>query len=107
MSLPWTNEATFEGLLNHAKVYENQIKNPTFKSTTKDFKEGQIRSFVKHIERTAEKVQDTFYPDASINMVNKMINDFNKGDGKDYGYSLSIRYISHDIIAVDVTKTTK
>ena len=40
-------------------------------------------------------------------MVNKMINDFNKGDGKDYGYSLSIRYISHDIIAVDVTKTTK
>jgi len=109
MSLPWTNEATFEGLLNHAKIYEKQIKDPTFKSTTKEFQESQIRSYAKSLEKAAENITASFDSNASTNRdkVDKMVNDFNKGDGKKYGYMLDPKDAGEGNVNMKVIKSIK
>jgi RHS repeat-associated protein len=85
------NDISFEGLLNHSTVYLRQIQDKTFESTTEDFKFGAIRNYAIYLQKTYDKISDSFDEPGDLRKIERMINNFNENEGKKYGYNISTR----------------
>jgi YD repeat-containing protein len=88
------NDNTFEGLLNHSKIYEKQMNDKSFERTSDDFKAGQFGSFGKYLENSLNQALKGFDVESDTKKVTDMINSFNEGVGKKYGYSISAKQTS-------------
>ncbi|MFM6933803.1 MAG: hypothetical protein ACKOXP_00015 [Flavobacteriales bacterium] len=104
------DDKTFEGLLNHSKIYEKQMKDKSFDRTSEDFKAGRFGAFGTYLENGLNEALKGFDEKGDPKKVTDMIKSFNEGTGKKYGYSISAKQTSVGgelIWDVDVKKTKK
>ena len=104
------DDKTFEGLLNHSKIYKKQMKDKSFDRTSEDFKAGEFGAFGTYLENGLNEALKGFDEKGDTKKVTDMIKSFNEGTGKKYGYSISAKQTSFGgelIWDVDVKKTKK
>ena len=89
------SDKTFEGLLNHAKIYYKQFNDKSFERTSKDFKNGQFGSLEDYLYYALNKTLGEFEPDVESKKVTDLIDNLNKTAGKKYG-----RYFSYQKISI-------
>ncbi len=85
-------ENTFEGLYRHAEIYTKQIEHSSFKRTTDDFKGGTIRGLAREMQVSLNKTIDgSFDPEGDRKKVLDLVDKFNSGSGKKYGYQMVVK----------------
>ncbi len=89
------NDDVFEGLMKHVEVYKKQIEHSSFVNTSKDFKEGTIRSYGEYLETTLNKVNNSFDTPGELKKLETYVNHFNANEGKKYGFSISYEVVSN------------
>ena len=89
------NDDDFEGLMKHVEVYKKQIEHSSFVNTSKDFKEGTIRSYGEYLEKTLNKVNNSFDTPGELKKLESYVNHFNANEGKKYGFSISYEVVSN------------
>jgi RHS repeat-associated protein len=89
------DDDTFEGLMQHVEVYKKQIEHSSFISTSKDFKEGTIRSFGEFLESTLNEINDSFDSRGDLKKLESYVNHFNANEGKKYGFIISWQVVSN------------
>jgi RHS repeat-associated protein len=81
----------FKGLLNHTNIYIKQMEHSSFATTTEDYKNGTVGSLKNYFSDALAAAVNDIDSEESENKVIALINDFNEGVGKKYGYSFSAK----------------
>jgi len=75
------DDKSFVGLLLHSEVYLRQIEHNSFERTSEDFKYSTMEKFTAYLNSTLAK-------DFDDSNTKKLVNRFNNGAGKRWGYKI-------------------